>query len=196
MRILLVRHGQTDWNVEKRAQGHTDIPLNAMGIEQSVRTAKALANEGIKKVLSSDLKRASETARTIAESIGGQLEIDPALREQSFGEWEGAPYPEVGINIGFLADRLGIPRHEVVPERGESHQMVWNRIKPVIQKIQKDTIIVCHGGAMGLILAQLLDGGYPLSRAFSFSNAGVTEVNQRPDGGFRLIRYNDVSHLL
>lgn len=195
MRILLVRHGQTDWNVEKKAQGHTDIPLNEVGLEQAKQAAEALEPEGIKHILSSDLKRASETARIIAEAVKGDLEINPALREQSFGNWEGAFYPQVGINIGFLADRHGIPRHEVIPENGESHQMVWNRIQPVIEKLHEDTIIVCHGGAIGLILAQLLGGGYSLSRAFTFSNAGITSVESRIDGGFRLIRYNDVSHL-
>lgn len=195
MRILLVRHGQTDWNVEKKAQGHTDIPLNETGLAQARAAAKALESEGIRQVLSSDLKRASETARIIAEVVGGELEINPALREQGFGNMEGAPYAQVGINIGFVSDRLGIPRHEVVLEGGESHQMVWKRIQPVIQNLRQDTIFVCHGGAMGLILAQLLGGDYSLSRAFTFSNAGITEVESRIEGGFRLIRYNDQSHL-
>lgn len=87
--FLLVRHGETDWNVQRRCQGHTDIPLNETGKAQAARLSKLLSEISFDLCLSSDLMRAKETA-SILTSL--EIQIDPRLRERSFGKFEGMPY--------------------------------------------------------------------------------------------------------
>jgi probable phosphoglycerate mutase len=92
--LLLVRHGETDWNRDGRWQGGSDTRLNELGREQ----ARALAGEldgSIDVLYSSDLARASETAEIVAERLGLEVRLDPRLRERSFGSWEGLTSPEI-----------------------------------------------------------------------------------------------------
>ena len=93
--ILLVRHGETDWNLERRVQGHTDRPLNDTGREQARALAETLVDEPIDAVYSSDLARAHETARIVAERKGLDVTVLPELRERHFGTWEGLTDIEV-----------------------------------------------------------------------------------------------------
>ena len=88
-RVLLIRHGETDWNRQARLQGHADIPLNAHGQAQVRRLGEALRGEPLDAVYSSDLQRALATAQAIAEATGAPLRQEPALRERGFGCFEG-----------------------------------------------------------------------------------------------------------
>src|SRR4051812_36304655 len=99
MRLYIVRHGQTAWNAEERAQGHTDIPLDETGLKQAEFLGDMLAEEPIESVLTSDLQRSAQTARFIAQRLGVTIEQTPLLRERTFGEWEGLPYAEVGRRL-------------------------------------------------------------------------------------------------
>ena len=89
LRLCLIRHGETDWNVEARLQGSTDIPLNAHGIRQAYATAQALADERFGVIYSSDLLRATMTASVIAEAQHLPMEIEPRLRERNLGMLQG-----------------------------------------------------------------------------------------------------------
>lgn len=93
--ILLVRHGETDWNLERRVQGHTDRPLNGTGLAQAQTLAETLAQEQIDAVYASDLSRALETARAVADTRGLPVETLPGLREKHFGTWEGLTDAEI-----------------------------------------------------------------------------------------------------
>jgi broad specificity phosphatase PhoE len=198
MRVYLVRHGQTQWNVEKRAQGHSDIALDATGVAQSARLAQVFNGQRSLQIFSSPLSRAAETARAIATSSGAPLHLVPELKERGFGDWEGLPFGEIGAKFTVAAAVQGVERNKVVPPRGESFVDVWDRICSVVSRVKtegRDTILVSHGGTCSLILALLLDGGVGLSNAFKFHNASLSELESRHDGGFRLISYNDISHL-
>jgi broad specificity phosphatase PhoE len=198
MRLYLVRHGQTDWNVQKRAQGHTDRPLDATGLVQAKMVGKAFLDLPVQRILTSDLRRAHGTAEEISSRTKVHLEISPNLRERGFGEWEGQNFAEIAIRFGFEADFKGVTRNEITPPGGESFMEVWDRLVSVVQDVRKknvDTAIVAHGGTCSLLLAMFLDGDVSLSNAFRFKNASIIELEPRPDGGMRLIRYNDVSHL-
>jgi broad specificity phosphatase PhoE len=83
--LLLVRHGETDWNAEGRLQGHTDTPLNELGRRQALTLADELAGDGIEAVYSSDLARARETAEIVAERLRLAVVLDPDLREKDWG---------------------------------------------------------------------------------------------------------------
>src|SRR3712207_672560 len=93
--LLLIRHGETDWNAEKRLQGHLDIPLNATGLRQADALGKALRDEAIDAVISSDLQRAVRTAEPIARSHGISIRIETSLRERCYGALEGLCYPDI-----------------------------------------------------------------------------------------------------
>ena len=88
-KIIIVRHGQTDWNVENRFQGHTDIPLNDTGQAQVEKSALVLASLRPNRLVTSDLLRARETAAAIAKRCGLPVTIDPDLRETYGADWEG-----------------------------------------------------------------------------------------------------------
>ena len=92
-RLLLVRHGETDWNVTRRWQGHSDTPLNEVGRDQARRLAAEL--DGVDVVYSSDLARARETAEILADAVGAEVQVDPRLRERGFGAWEGLTMDEI-----------------------------------------------------------------------------------------------------
>jgi probable phosphoglycerate mutase len=199
MRLYIVRHGQTAWNAEERAQGHTDIPLDETGLKQAEFLGDMLAEEPIESVLTSDLQRSAQTAKSIAQHLGITIEQTPLLRERTFGEWEGLPYAEVGRRLGVEATEKGLAAlYEACPPGGESMQMTWARIKPVTERLHNETLntlIVSHGGTSSLLLSQLIRGDINTARAFRFHNCAVTELLRRADGTFQLIRFNDASHL-
>lgn len=198
MRLYLVRHGQTDWNVQKRAQGHTDRPLDSVGLQQAKMVGKAFLDHPVSRILTSDLLRAKQTAEEVARRVKLPVEVTPNLRERGFGEWEGQNFAEIAIRFGFEADFRGVTRNEVTPPGGESFVEVWQRLESVVEDVRnrnEDTAIIAHGGTCSLLMAMFLRGDVHLSNAFRFSNASINELEPRPDGGLRLIRYNDVSHL-
>jgi broad specificity phosphatase PhoE len=92
--LLLVRHGETDWNAERRWQGHADVPLNERGRDQAERLAEELENARVDAVYSSDLSRARETAEIVGARLGVPVVLDPALREIDVGSREGLTWPE------------------------------------------------------------------------------------------------------
>ena len=199
MRLYLVRHGQTAWNAEEKAQGHTDIPLDEIGIKQAECLADMLKDEPIQQILTSDLQRSKTTAETIAARLGISAQATSLLRERSFGILEGLPYKEVHRRLGKETVEHGLDAwHSEVPPNGESMQMMWERIRPVTDRLMTDaanTLVVSHGGTSCLLLAQLIRGDINTARAFRFHNCTVTELFRRSDGIFQLIRFNDASHL-
>ncbi|GAA2528748.1 histidine phosphatase family protein [Pilimelia columellifera] len=94
-RLVIWRHGNTDWNRERRVQGHSDIPLNPLGLRQAATAAPMLAALRPAAVVSSDLARARQTADALAERAGLAVTTDPRLRERHFGRWQGRTMPEV-----------------------------------------------------------------------------------------------------
>src|SRR5689334_18268303 len=94
-RVLAIRHGETDWNVDSRIQGQLDIPLNARGRWQAGRLEAALVDEPIDAVYASDLQRAMQTAAPVAAVAGRPVRAEPGLRERSFGAFEGLTFGEI-----------------------------------------------------------------------------------------------------
>ena len=94
-RLMVVRHGETAWNVDTRIQGHLDIPLNDTGLWQAAQVAQALVGEPIAAIYSSDLQRAHATAQAVARTTGAPLKTEPGLRERSFGEFQGKTFQDI-----------------------------------------------------------------------------------------------------
>lgn len=135
--LLLVRHGETDWNAEGRLQGHTDRPLSDYGRRQARRLADELADERLDAIYASDLERARETAEIVGERLGLPVVLDPDLREKDWGTWEGLTPVE--------RDRV-----ELVGESTAAHQ---ERILLALARIAEThpgerVLVVTHGGSM------------------------------------------------
>ncbi|MFI5385230.1 MAG: histidine phosphatase family protein [Fimbriimonadales bacterium] len=198
MRVYLVRHGQTAWNAEQRAQGHTDVPLDEEGTRQAELLVTAFEQRPFSRILTSDLQRARATAKPLAEKYGVKVEERTDLRERTFGEWEGQPFEMIAKY--FIEQELltGKPREEIQPPDGESQADVWRRVEKVAQEIEayhEPQVVISHGGSCSLLLSRLLRGTMFTARSFRFDNTGITTIARRPDGGYHLIRYNESSHL-
>lgn len=136
--LLLVRHGETDWNAEGRLQGHTDRPLSDYGRRQARRLAEELEGEELEAIYSSDLARAHETAEIVGERLGLPISLEPALREKDWGSWEGL-------------DAVERDRVEFVGESTEAHQERMLRALLRIAELHPGNggvLVVTHGGSM------------------------------------------------
>lgn len=183
--IYLVRHGATEWNHNKRAQGHADIDLDAEGHKQAVGVAQELAHLPVDAVYASDLKRAVDTARPIAETHGLQVEIDRDLREIDQGDWTGLHVDEIKAK---WPDQWGAARHYSARPGGESPQQVRERALAALRKVVSThpdgtVVIVSHGGTIRWIAAEAL--GYDAKRSArirGLGNGGIVSIEGRIEG--------------
>jgi probable phosphoglycerate mutase len=201
--ILLIRHGETDWNVEKRLQGHLDIALNAEGERQASALARALSEESVDAIFASDLQRAMQTAQAVAAPRGMQVRIERDLRERSYGAFEGllhsdinAQYPEA---YAMLRARDIDARYPMGRQQAETLREFSQRAVGVITRLanehrNKKIVIVSHGGLLECIYraANALDLSPP--RDFDIKNASINRLLW--DGSaLRISHWSDVSHL-
>ena len=149
-RILLARHGETDWNRIGRWQGHADLPLNDAGRGQAAELAERLAGDGIAAIYASDLMRASQTARVVADRLGLAVIEDAGLREIDVGSWSGFTRAEVERRFpeGYARWLDGEIGHD-----GETREELTERVVGAVERIAAahpdDTILfVTHGGAI------------------------------------------------
>jgi broad specificity phosphatase PhoE len=175
-RIWLVRHGQTEANVERRFCGQGESALTREGREQARWLASSLSPRPLCALYSSDLRRASETAGLIAATEPRQLPIRTmaAWREIDFGAWEGLTYAEIAArfpeNLGFFSDSL-----HCCPPGGETLEQLNQRVLEGLTHILKECesadageiVIVSHGGPLRLLLCNIL--GMPLERQWQFA---------------------------
>lgn len=171
-RLLLVRHGATEWNLTKRAQGQADIPLTDVGLLQAKEAAERLAEIDIDAVYSSDLSRSVDTARAIADAHGVDVTTDPDLREIDQGEWTGLTNDEIRER---WPDRWGAARHYNARPGGESPEQVRARalraVRRIVEKHPGDTVVaVSHGGTIRWLAAEAL--GYDFVRSARIRGLG------------------------
>lgn len=133
--LLLARHGQTDWNLEGRYQGRSDVPLNAAGREQAARLAAALSSRRLDAVYSSTLSRCLDTARALAQRQGLEVCPDPRLNEIDQGEWEGVVATRIAETYPDLFRRWSEDPRTVRPPGGESIRQVHDRVISAIEEI-------------------------------------------------------------
>lgn len=165
-KIIIVRHGETDWNRERAMQGHQDVPLNWQGLLQAKEAAEKLRHESFDAIFSSDLKRAHQTAMVIAAHHNQEILTTPLLRERYFGELEGMAFgiptklvPWITAREEFYA-RLHTTSWIHREFKIETNEEIEKRIKKFqkehLQKFKnKNVLLVAHGGLMGLLLVIL-----------------------------------------
>lgn len=150
--LLLVRHGETDWNADGRLQGQTDRPLSDFGRRQARQLAEDLADEELDAIYSSDLARARETAETVGERLSLPVAFDPDLREKDWGTWEGLTAVE--------RDRV-----EFVGESTEAHQeRMLRALRGISERHPGDrsVLVVTHGGSMRRVQTAALGMALPV----------------------------------
>jgi len=199
-KVILVRHGITAWNDERRYQGQVDIPLSEAGVRQAQQVALRLAKERVGVIYASDLGRAAHTAQIIAEQHQLPVTLLPSLREINFGQWEGKTFAELRqCYAKEVQDFFCMPADIVIPE-GESFRQVKERasaaILDVVSKHAGETIIaVSHGGTIRAILCAVLD--LDLNKLWSIKqeNTAVSILEFYDQKAF-IALLNDTHHLM
>ena len=219
-RLLIARHGETDWNLEGRIQGHRDIPLSGKGLAQAASLGRRLAQVEVDAAYASDLARTTQTAEAVLAGREVALSHVPELREFSYGRWEGMTHREVERSDPALYADMLTRRAGFAPPDGESLDQVKARVcefasglreallsgdgrsfkghsfAPSPEEGARDTtvLVVGHGGSLRALLVCLL--GLPASSVWSFwlDTAGLTVVDLYPDNAV-LKLFNDTSHL-
>ena len=206
-RLLLVRHGVTDWNREGRFQGYQDPQLSTDGLSEARLLAQRLAgtpDERPARIVTSPLLRAAQTAAAIAAAMPGHpvaVEADTRLIELGQGEWEGRTHAELEVNDAqrYAAWRHSSPRRP--PPGGESLEDASERVGSALAEFLEGdvgawpTCLVAHGGSLRIAARRLL--GLDLETAWhvELDNASLSVLDWDADG-WRLVCWNDVTHLL
>lgn len=198
-RIIAIRHGETAWNVGTRIQGHADIPLNERGHWQAQRLARALATEGIAAVYASDLSRAFETGRYVAQAAGLPVTPEPGLRERSFGFFEGRTFKDIETELPEQASRWRKRDPHFAPEGGESlvqlHERVVGTCARLAERHPGELIaVVGHGGVLDMLYRAATRLDLQAARSWELGNAAINRLLWSPQG-FSLVGWGDVGHL-
>lgn len=197
-RLLIVRHGETDWNAEGRVQGHRDIPMNEEGRRQMLLAADALAEEAVDAVYSSDLARAEESARILAAPHRLPVNRTEDLRERDWGIWQGNALTEIAGKYPELYRRMRAGEW-VSPEGAEPYERLQRRVVRAMQRIAdahqgRTSIVATHGGPLKAFVCWLLGAPLAAQTAMRTGNAAITNVFVH-DGRFVLESYNVTTHL-
>lgn len=186
--FVIVRHGQTEWNVARRIQGSTDIPLNDTGVQQALATRDALRDDDFDVVASSHLLRAAFTAATINEYHGKHHTIDERLAERVFGAIEGMTVDEVNQLFGSFDavadvewwDNVGVRMMAALTDLAAAYP-------------DGRVLVVSHGSAIRAVLGTIQ--GIPPREVKSTLNCGLTHIRHHDDGTWEILSFNDNEHL-
>jgi phosphoserine phosphatase len=199
LRLLLLRHGETAWNRERRYQGWTDTPLSPEGLVQAEAAARELKEHAFAAVYASPLRRALDTAVAIAAPHGLDVETDPAFKELAFGEWEGLTLDEARARDTVLYEGWAKTPHLCSPPGGESLAQARERVLGGLDRLRAghpDAVVclVAHGIPVRILVLEAL--GLPLERIWSLHSAptGISELEFRDDWT-ALHRMNTLVHL-
>lgn len=198
-RICLVRHGETEWNAERRIQGQIDIELNETGRRQAVAAGRWLKEAGIMALYSSDLKRAWTTAQAIGAELGLVPTATPEMRERRYGVFEGLTYDEAKANhpSGYAAFEGRNADYDF--ENGESllamFERVTGKLKELAGRHPGETIaVVLHGGVLDIINRFVRGNSLETPRDFLIPNAGINWISET-GGIWHLETWGETEHL-
>lgn len=200
MRLIVVRHGETEWNKMKRVQGMTNIPLSQHGQRQARLVARRLRNLRISAIFSSPLDRAKSTANAIGAACRVPVTVDESLREINFGDWEGCTFEEIGARDPEMLAVWNATPHLCTPPNAETLLQVAERSAAFVERIkdlyESGTVVaVSHSVPCKAMTALCL--GLPLSRIHSLrlDNASITIFDYYQDRNV-LRSFNDTNHLM
>ena len=199
-RFIVVRHGETRWNLEARIQGHGDSPLTETGIAQAEAIARRLAEEPFDAIVSSDLGRAMETARRIGAAKGLAVSADARFRERNFGCCEGFTYAELHERY---PDAFGRHLQDTNPDfrvpDAETRREFYARIGAAFESLARErggqrVAVVCHGGVLASLYRHI--HGIPATTltTVEIPNAAYNCVTRGAEG-WTIDTWADVAHL-
>ncbi|WP_231512194.1 histidine phosphatase family protein [Paucibacter sp. KBW04] len=197
--ILAIRHGETDWNCSGRYQGQTDIALNAQGLAQALQTAQALADEDLAAIYTSDLARAQQTAQRLADVKCLPLQIEPALREQHFGVFQGLRADEIALRWPEAHACWHRREPDFGPEGGESRRAFHRRCLTAIERQAaqhpgQTIAIVCHGGVLDCLYRAATGLALDAPRSWALENAAISRLRYDASG-FAILAWGLTEHL-
>jgi 2,3-bisphosphoglycerate-dependent phosphoglycerate mutase len=197
--ILLVRHGETLWNQQGRMQGQHDSPLTATGLHQARQLARRLAQTPFAALYSSDLGRAHQTARCIADETGHDIIAEQALRERNFGIFEGLTNAEIKLRYPEDYELFAKRDPHYVMAGGESAAQFMARVVATLDRIAAthngDTIVVVtHGLVLDALYRTACNMALEVPRGFPLLNCSLNTFRRGP-AGWRVVNVCDVGHL-
>ena len=182
MKLFLIRHGQTDWNLKGKIQGSCDIELNDTGIKQAEELSNKILEESYKfsKIYSSPQKRALKTAEILSRVTNVDYISIEGLEEINLGEWEGLSWAEVKEKYPIEYEEWLINRRYTKPSKGESYQDMLERVFAAIHKIVNencdDVVIVTHSAVIMCIQCYLTNTPFDEMTKFKTDNTSITEI--------------------
>lgn len=197
MRILLLRHGATDWNVQGRCQGASDIELNETGLRQAEEAATALSTEAIDAVYSSNLKRARQTARLVSLPHNLAVTIEDGMRELDHGALEGLTFDEIKQRYPeFISKWRSEPAELQIPggERLiEVARRAWDGLNRIVQRHSdgQTVVVVSHNFPILSILCRVTDTPLDRYRSFHVDPCSVTRLSRDDLGEWRVSHVNN-----
>lgn len=198
--FYIVRHGQTNWNILGKTQGHGNSDLTEKGIEQATELADSLAkNHKIDYIFSSDLGRAVQTANILGDSLGINVCETPALREMGFGKWEGLLIDEIKMNYADIYNTWRNEPHLVEIPEGETLHIIKDRVDNFINELNKKydnkhILLVTHSVTVRVMLLSFLNSGMENIYRIKQDNTSLNIVEYR-DYGPVIIKMNDTTHI-
>ena len=199
IRLCLVRHGETDWNAQRRIQGQIDIPLNEKGRVQAAATAAGLAGERFDAVYSSDLARAWQTAQPIAAALGLPLHAEPGLRERHYGRMQGLTAEEARVQFPALYAPYAARDPHYDLDGGESLDVFAARVAAALRELAQrhegqSLVLVAHGGVLDVVYRHATGRCLRQPRDFPVPNAGLNWIEYR-DSAWQVVAWADQAHL-
>ena len=185
MKLIFIRHGQTDWNVRGKIQGSYDIELNETGIRQAIDLSDKLTKHKyeFKKIYSSPQKRALNTAKILSESSNIEYVVIDDLREINMGEWEGLSWKEVDENYPTEYKEWKSNRRYTSPPKGESYEDMLQRVIKALHKIinenKDDVVIITHSAVIMCLQCYITNTPFNKMLQFKTTNAEITEIDSK-----------------
>lgn len=197
--VILIRHGETEWNLSGRWQGHADSPLSNRGIEQAEALGQRMMNERLDFFYSSDLERARHTSRLVGEPSGWEAEFLESLRERDLGLLEGLTTEEMLENHPdeYRSFRNDGPEYQV--PGGESFRQFYYRCSDALEDLVnrnpgKKIGLVTHGGFLGAIFRYVLNIPLDAERNFLLLNCSINRL-EKTESRWNLVSWGDIAHL-
>jgi probable phosphoglycerate mutase len=199
VRFCLIRHGETAWNVEKRIQGQTDIPLNATGRRQAQAMAEAIAGEPFSATYSSDLLRARETAAAAGQRLHLPVRLRAGLRERHFGIFQELTAAEAAARHADAFARHTLRDPEFDYQHGESLNAFSLRVERELRELagahpEQQVLVVTHGGVLDIVYRLATGRDLSAPRDFLIPNTGLNWVDWTGES-WRIELWGDTEHL-
>ena len=197
--FYIVRHGQTNWNILGKTQGHGNSDLTPKGENQALELSKAIKEYPIDYIYSSDLGRAVQTAEIIGSTIGVDVIQTPSLREMGFGDWEGLLIEEIKKDHAKTYETWRNQPHLVNIPNGETLHIIKDRVDAFIKELNekydnKHILLVSHSVTVRVMLLSFLNSGVENIYRIKQDNTALNIVEYR-DYGPVVIKMNDTSHM-